>query len=116
MAVRSSSVAASKRLAGEKQVLLIGHGVYHTTALKEQLEVLPVLAVNQKRGSAVNACGRARFELQHCFLVLAVEHTQFGVGLGLQIDVVAWFEWLVGRVGFAVVSVLPIAGRGGGWQ
>jgi hypothetical protein len=39
--------------------------------------------VNQKRGRAINAFGHARFELQHCFLVLAVEHTQFAVGLGL---------------------------------
>ena len=83
MAVRGSSVAASKRLAVQQQVLHIGQGVHHTTALKEQLEALPVLAVKQKRCRAVNACGHARFELHHCFLDLAVKHTQFGVGLGL---------------------------------
>ena len=111
MAVRGCSVAASKRLAVQQQVLHIGQGVHHTTALKEQLEVLPVLAVNQKRCRAVNACGHARFELHHGFLVLAVEHTQFGVGLGFQINIVAGFEWLAGCMDFAVVAVLPIAGR-----
>ena len=116
MAVRSSSVAASKRLAVQQQVLHIVQGVHHTTALKEQLEVLPILAVHQKRCRAVNACGHACFELQHCFLVLAVEHAQLGVGLGFQVDIVAGFEGLAGCMGFAVVSVLPIAGRGGGWE
>ena len=116
MAEHGSSGAASKWLAVEKQVLHIGQGVHHTTTLEEQLEVLPILAVNQKRGRAINAFGHTRFELHQCFLVLAVEHTQFAVGLGLQVNIVAWFERLVGCVGFAAVSVLPIAGWGGGWH
>jgi len=49
MVERGSSVYASNRLAVEQQVLHIGQGVHHKTALKEQFEVLPILAVNHSR-------------------------------------------------------------------
>ena len=99
-------------MASQKQVLHTVQGLLHATALEEQFEVLPILAVNQKRCGTVNAFGHAGFELQQCFLILAVDDTQFGVGLSLQVHIVAWFDGLARRVRFAVDAVLPIAGAG----
>ena len=107
-----TSTVALKGLAVQEQVLHVIQGFMHTAALEKQFQSLQILAENQKRCGAINAFGHACFELQQSFLVLAVEHTQFGIGLSFQIDVITWFEWLAGGVGFAVFAVLPIAGRG----
>lgn len=63
--------------------------------LKKDFETLPVSGMHKKRGQAIDGVGHAGFEREDGQFVLTVQHAQFAVSLGFNVDVVAGLEGVV---------------------
>lgn len=85
----------------------------HAAALVEHFQVLPVAAVDQKRGLAVDAPFHACIELHRGEFVLRIEHAQLAVLQGLKVNVVAWSERRTGGVRLAGLAMLRCASNSG---